>query len=133
MNASEISEDKVGLRKKRLLETKLATSALDRADSAQNPDLFTSSTQPTESNLASLCFALSLDQPSGDYAKVAEVLDLEASLRLVGHQSSPKLQQAWAEVGQRTMDPDSSLYQDLLADIEVADIPLDPRWIERYI
>ena len=53
MNASEISEDKVGLRKKGLLETKLATSALDRADSAQNPDLFTSSTQPTESNLAS--------------------------------------------------------------------------------
>ena len=84
-------------------------------------------------NLASLCFALSLDQPTGDYAKVAEVLDLEASLRLAGHQSSPKLQQAWAEVGQRMMAPDSVLYQDLLADIEVADIPLDPRWIERYI
>ena len=84
-------------------------------------------------NLASLCFALSLDQSDSEYAKVAEVLDLEASIRMGGNESSPALQRAWAEVGQMIMDPQSSLYRDLLADIEVADIPLDPRWIERYI
>ena len=31
------------------------------------------------------------------------------------------------------MDPDSVLYKDLIADIEVSGIPLDPRAIDQFI
>ncbi|MGI9519679.1 MAG: acyl-CoA dehydrogenase family protein [Pirellulaceae bacterium] len=83
-------------------------------------------------NLASLCFALSLDKSSPDYLKVAAALDMEARLRMKGRQSSPKLQRAWAEIGQLMMNRDSQLHRDLIADIEVSDIPLDPRFIDRF-
>ncbi len=84
-------------------------------------------------NLASLCFALSMDEPNSEYLKIANALDLEASLRLKGQESSVELQRAWAEIGQLMMDKNSKLHQDLIADIEVADIPLDPRFIDRFI
>jgi alkylation response protein AidB-like acyl-CoA dehydrogenase len=84
-------------------------------------------------NLASLCFALSLDKPNQEYLKVAHALDLEAGLRLSGRPSSAKLQTAWAEIGGLMMDKDSQLHRDLIADIDVAPIPLDPRFIEKYI
>ncbi|MCH2183033.1 MAG: insulinase family protein [Mariniblastus sp.] len=51
--ASVISEDKVGLLEQALIESKLATSASARADSAHDPGLFMVSTQPTEGNLES--------------------------------------------------------------------------------
>ena len=84
-------------------------------------------------NLASLCFALSLEKPSAEYLQVAAVLDLEASLRFKGLTSSPQLQQAWAEIGKLLMNRHSQLYQDLIADIQVSDIPLDPRFVDRFI
>jgi len=84
-------------------------------------------------SLASMSFALSLDKPEPEYLKVAASLDLEASLRLKGIASSPALQSAWAEIGQLMMDKNSRLHRDLLADIVVADIPLDPRFIDRFI
>ena len=84
-------------------------------------------------NLASLCFSLSLEKPSPEYMKVAAALDLEASVRLSGRESSPELQRAWAEIGSLMMRRDSQLYQDLLADIKVNDIPLDPRYVDRFI
>ena len=80
-----------------------------------------------------MCFALSLDQPNPDYLKVAAALDLEATLKMRGLESSPQLQRAWAEIGQLMMNRDSQLYRDLIADIQVADIPLDPRFVERFI
>ncbi len=84
-------------------------------------------------NLASMCFALSLGKPEAEYLKVAAALDLEATLRLKGRQCSPKLQTAWAEIGSLMMNRNSQLHRDLIADIQVADIPLDPRFVERYI
>ena len=84
-------------------------------------------------SLASMCFALSLDEPKPEYLQVAAALDLEANLRMKGLESSPELQQAWAESGRLMMDKDSQLHQDLIADIKVADIPLDPRFIDRFI
>ncbi len=51
--ASVISEDKVGLMEKKLVETRLATSASGRADNAHDPGLFTFGVQPTEGNLES--------------------------------------------------------------------------------
>ncbi len=84
-------------------------------------------------NLASLCFALSMDKRDPEYIKVAAALDLEASLRLGGQESSPWLQKLWAEIGQLMMDRDSTLHKDLIADIEVQPIPLDPRFIDRFI
>ena len=84
-------------------------------------------------SLASLVFALSLDKPGTEYLLVAEALDLEADLRLQGKTLSPALQMKWAEIGRRVMNSDSTLHQDLIADIEVSDIPLDPRFIERFI
>ncbi len=84
-------------------------------------------------NLASMCFALSMEKPNPEYLKVAAALDYEASLRMAGNECSPWLQQSWAEIGQLIMDPSSQLHRDLIADIEVSDIPLDPRFIERYI
>ena len=84
-------------------------------------------------NLASLCFALSLDKPEPEYLRVANALDLEAGLRLSGRPCSPQLQTAWAEIGSLMMNRESQLHRDLIADIEVADIPLDPRFVDRYI
>lgn len=84
-------------------------------------------------NLASLCFTLSMKRPNPEYLKIANALDLEASLRLKGQESSVQLQRAWAEIGQLMMNKNSKLHQDLIADIEVADIPLDPRFIDRFI
>ena len=84
-------------------------------------------------NLASMCFALSMDKRNEEYIKVAAALDLEASLRLKGQESSPWLQKLWAEIGKLMMDRNSSLHKDLIADIEVQPIPLDPRFIDRFI
>lgn len=84
-------------------------------------------------SLASLVYVLSLDKANDEYLKVAKALDLEADLAMKGRKSSPELQQLWAEIGQLMMQPNSSLHRDLVADIEVADIPLDPRFIDRFI
>ncbi len=84
-------------------------------------------------SLASMCFVLSLDKPDPEYLKVAAALDLEANLRMKGIESSPKLQKAWAEIGALMMNKNSKLHQDLIADIQVSDIPLDPRFIDRFI
>ena len=84
-------------------------------------------------SLASMSFALSLDKPSPEYLKVAAALDLESALRMKGITSSPRLQQAWAEIGQLMMDKESQLHRDLIGDIVVSDIPLDPRFIDRFI
>lgn len=84
-------------------------------------------------SLASLCFALSLEDADPEYLKIAAALDLEASLRMKGIESSPQLQHAWAEIGQLMMRRDSKLHKDLIGDIKVADIPLDPRFVERFI
>jgi alkylation response protein AidB-like acyl-CoA dehydrogenase len=84
-------------------------------------------------SLASLCFALSLDKPEPEYLKVANALDKEAELKMKGRDLSPELQTAWAEVGNLLMDRNSRLHKELIADIEVSDIPLDPRFIDRFI
>lgn len=84
-------------------------------------------------SLASLCFALSMEEPKPEYLKVAAALDMEAALRMNGKESSPELQRAWAEIGQLMMDKNSQLHADLIADIKVHDIPLDPRFIDRFI
>ena len=49
--ASVLSEDKVGLLEKELIETDLASSASARSDSAHDPGLFFFSVSPTEGNL----------------------------------------------------------------------------------
>jgi alkylation response protein AidB-like acyl-CoA dehydrogenase len=84
-------------------------------------------------SLASMVFALSLEKPQEEYLKVAQALDLEASLRIKGIDSNPKLFAAWAEIGELMMNRNSQLHIDLLADIEVSRIPLDPRYIDRFI
>ena len=84
-------------------------------------------------NLASICYALSLDEPKPEYMKVARALDTESEIRMKGQQCSAKLQQQWAEIGGLIMSKESQLYKDLIADIDVSDIPLDPRFVERFI
>ncbi len=84
-------------------------------------------------NLASICFALSLDEPQPEYLKVARALDLESKLRMSGKSGSPELYQRWSEIGHLMMRNESQLHRDLIADIDVADIPLDPRFINRFI
>jgi hypothetical protein len=84
-------------------------------------------------SLASLVFVLSLDKGDPEYLKVATALDLEAETVIKGRHPSPQLQQLWAEIGDLVMNPESRLFQDLIADIEVDPIPLDPRLIDRYI
>ena len=84
-------------------------------------------------SMASMCFALSLDEAHPEYMKVASALDREAALRMTGRESSPELQSAWAEIGALMMNRDSKLHKDLIADIKVSDIPLDPRFIDRFI
>lgn len=49
--ASVISEDKVGLLERKLIETRIATGASARADNTHDPGLFTFSVQPTEGQL----------------------------------------------------------------------------------
>lgn len=85
------------------------------------------------SSLAALVYTLSLEEPHTEYLQVARALDLEASLRLKGRSASPQLQRAWAEIGKLVMQPNAALYTDLIGDMEVNDIPLDPRFIDRFI
>jgi len=89
------------------------------------------------SSLAAMVFALSLkrsqDTADNEYLKVALTLDLEADIRMKGKQTTPRLQQAWAEIGDLVMNRESQLHKDLIADLEVSDIPLDPRFVDRYI
>ena len=84
-------------------------------------------------SVASLVFALSLDKPGSEYVQIGQALDLEAELRLKGKTTSPKLQHAWAQVGKTLMDSESQLFKDLISDIEIHDIPLDPRFVDRFI
>jgi alkylation response protein AidB-like acyl-CoA dehydrogenase len=84
-------------------------------------------------SIASLAYAISLDKPHAEYQLVGDALDLEADLHLRGRAITPALYHKWAEVGKAVMDPNSVLYKDLIADIEVSGIPLDPRVIDRYI
>jgi hypothetical protein len=84
-------------------------------------------------SVAALAYAITLDGPDSAYLPVARALDIEAEARLRGRSPSPALQSAWAEVGRRLMDPQSPLFKDLIADIEVSDLPLDPRIIDAYI
>jgi alkylation response protein AidB-like acyl-CoA dehydrogenase len=84
-------------------------------------------------SVAALVAAIGLDTTQPDYALVVEALDAEAELSLRGRPPSPELQERWAEIGRRIMDPGSALHRDLIADIEVSGIPLDPRSIDRFI
>ena len=82
---------------------------------------------------ASLCYAIALDKPQPEYALVAEALDLEASLMYQGRPASVDLYRMWADIGQKVMDSTNVLHRDLIADIQVSRIPLDPRHVDRYI
>jgi alkylation response protein AidB-like acyl-CoA dehydrogenase len=84
-------------------------------------------------SLAALVFVLSLDKPHQEYLLIADALDCEADLAMRGRTTSAALQQKWAAIGQLMMQADSTLHQDLVADIEISDIPLDPRFVDRYI
>ncbi len=84
-------------------------------------------------SLASLVYAITLKDSNPEYLRVANVLDLEADLRMKGQAESPKLQQAWSKIGIDLMNPASALFADLISDIEVSGIPLDPRFIDRFI
>ncbi len=84
-------------------------------------------------SLASLVYAIKLEKPHPETLRVANALDFEADLRMIGKSESPKLQQAWARIGIDLMDPKSALFSDLISDIEVSDIPLDPRFIDKFI
>jgi alkylation response protein AidB-like acyl-CoA dehydrogenase len=82
---------------------------------------------------ASLCYAIALDKSEPEYATVAEALDLEATLMAKGRAPSPDLYRMWADIGRMLMDSNNVLYRDLIGDIEVSRIPLDPRHVDRYI
>jgi hypothetical protein len=82
---------------------------------------------------ASLVYSIASEKTDEDYRKVAEALDLEAELRLRGRTASARLHHLWADIGRRVMDPSSSLYKDLIEDIEITGIPLDPRTIDQHI
>jgi alkylation response protein AidB-like acyl-CoA dehydrogenase len=84
-------------------------------------------------SIASLAYAIALDKPHREYQLVGDALDLEADLHLRGRAITPNLYHQWAEIGKSVMDPSSVLYKDLIADIEVSGIPLDPRVIDRFI
>ncbi|NDC62475.1 MAG: acyl-CoA dehydrogenase [Planctomycetia bacterium] len=84
-------------------------------------------------SVASLVYAIGLHRSEREYALVAEALDLEAELAIRRRPASPRLQALWAEIGGHLLSPRSVLYKDLIADIEVSGIPLDPRFIERFI
>ncbi len=82
---------------------------------------------------AALVYAVALRNESPDESLVADALDLEADLLLRGQSPTPTLQRRWAEIGRRVIDPKSELYRELIADIEVSQIPLDPRHIDSFI
>lgn len=82
---------------------------------------------------AALCYAIALDKTQPEYALVAEALDAEAALMVKGKAPTPDLYRLWAEIGQDVMEPGNTLYEDLIADIQVSRIPLDPRHVDRYI
>jgi alkylation response protein AidB-like acyl-CoA dehydrogenase len=82
---------------------------------------------------AALVHAVALRTESPDETLVADALDLEAELLMRGRQASPALQRMWAEIGRRVMDPSTSLYRDLIAELHVNQIPLDPRSIDDFI
>ncbi|NRA67208.1 MAG: acyl-CoA/acyl-ACP dehydrogenase [Pseudobacteriovorax sp.] len=84
-------------------------------------------------NLALLCFALSMDKPKVEYLQVAKALDLESKEKMRGKVATPELHKIWSNIGITAMNPQSQLYRDLLADIEIKKIPLDPRYIDHYI
>ena len=84
-------------------------------------------------SMASLVFALSLDKPGSEYIKIGHALDLEAKIRMQGKTVVPELQKLWAEIGEMLMDPATTLHKDLISDIEIQDIPLDPRFIDKFI
>jgi len=84
-------------------------------------------------SVASLAYAITLDIPNPEYLAVAQALNLEADLRLKRVSDSPQLQATWASIGKMLMDPKSDLFRDLISDIEVTGIPLDPRLIDRFI
>lgn len=84
-------------------------------------------------SLASLAYAITLDGPDSEYLAVARALDIEADLKMERREASAELQRRWAEIGRQLMNPDSRLFADLIADIEVSAIPLDPRLVERFI
>ncbi len=84
-------------------------------------------------SLASLVFVLSLEKPDHEYLLIADALDYEAQLRMKGRAACPRLQKKWAEIGRLLMDSQSQLHRDLIADIDVCDIPLDPRFVDQFI
>ena len=84
-------------------------------------------------SLASLVYVVTLEQNHPETMAIARALDMEAELHLRGKTTSPALQHAWAAIGKTLMDPKSQLFADLLSDIEISDIPLDPRFIDRFI
>ena len=83
--------------------------------------------------MASLVYALTLTNPKSEYLLVAEALNQEAELRIRGFAESAAMQHRWAEIGRRMMDSESSLFVDLISEIEISGIPLDPRFIDRFI
>jgi alkylation response protein AidB-like acyl-CoA dehydrogenase len=82
---------------------------------------------------AALAYAIALADNHPEYKLVAEALDLEADLLLRGRAATPALQRLWAEIGRLVIDPASTLHRDLIADIDVSQIPLDPRSVGDYI
>lgn len=84
-------------------------------------------------SLAALVFALSLDEAQPEYCKVAHALDVEADLKFRGKATTVYLQKRWAEIGRFMTMSDSKLHQDLIAEMEVDHIPLDPRLVDQYI
>ena len=84
-------------------------------------------------SVASLVYALSLDKPDREYLLVAEALDYEADLLMKDKTSSPTLKAKFAEVGRLMMDSKSTLFRDLIADIDISGIPLDPRFVEKFV
>jgi alkylation response protein AidB-like acyl-CoA dehydrogenase len=84
-------------------------------------------------SMAALVYAVALRNETPDESLVADALDLQAELLLRGHNPTPRLQRRWAELGRRVIDPSSDLSRNLLADITVSQIPLDPRHVDAFI
>ncbi|MFM7520852.1 MAG: acyl-CoA dehydrogenase family protein [Planctomycetota bacterium] len=82
---------------------------------------------------AALVYAVALDRGEREYELVGMALDLEAELACAGKAPSARLQETWAEIGRDLIDPRGVLHRDLVADIPVSAIPLDPRHVDRYI
>ena len=85
------------------------------------------------SSVASLVYAITLSASNPEYLQIAQALDQEAELRLKGIHESAALQHAWSEIGKTLMNSESALFADLISEIEISDIPLDPRFIDRFI